>query len=112
MAVIDREALVNSLFVERYRILRVHYDVDPDFPGCCGHEFIVPNRSKPDSPPVSPENPFVKLPVASFDYMLVIGLRYLPYEPPPELVRIYNGSDFALYRIMSSVGPPNRPLFR
>ncbi|MEM6761767.1 MAG: hypothetical protein AAF615_02720 [Pseudomonadota bacterium] len=102
MAVVEQGAFANMLFsLEGAQPLRVIYDTDPAYRGCCAHEMQIDHGG-----PVP--NPFERIPLADFDYLVVFGSDHLTATPPQNLSVTTEGDDYVLYRIdqPSSAGAP------
>ena len=93
LAVIEQEAFVNILFHDPgAQPITVIYDIDPEFRGCCTHQYEVPEeRPAPD--------PFATIPLEDFDYLVVFGTEHLAAAPPQTVEPVSEGDGFALYRV-------------
>ena len=97
MAVVRRDALVPSLFVEHQP---VSLKLVPD---------DVPRRSPQNNYTVrndlhqwvSTSNPYIHVGLRDYDYLLIVNKRYFPFQPPSELTPIYDNGWTTLYRIQN-----------
>jgi hypothetical protein len=100
MAVVRREVLTNALFADKghqplqfkaeyERLLVQHvYDVD-----------VLANRDH-KRPFNTTENPFQRIPLSEFDYLLLLNKAYFLYPVPVVLQPLYSAGDSVLYAVV------------
>ena len=93
MAVVKKNVYINSLFAEPgQQVLRLKFVVQNDFSVTPSQTFRVKASE------IGTVNPFPKLPISQFDYLMIINPKYFVAERPAEFERIYKNSVVSLYR--------------
>jgi hypothetical protein len=99
MAVITRDAYLNTLFAEPGKqVLRVVYNSMTPF-------SVDPSQTfRMDKTQVGRANPFPDVPLDRFDYLLLINQRYFVRDYPPRLRRVFERDIATLFKIAPGNG--------
>jgi hypothetical protein len=93
MAVIKKNVYINSLFAEPgQQVLRLKNPASKDFAISPSQTFRVYSHQK------GLEDPFEKMPVDKFDYVMMINPTYFIAGRPPQLEQILDEKTVSLYR--------------
>ncbi len=99
MAVVRREVLTNALFADYgHQPLRFKPDYESEL---AQHEYNVHvvADADPKNPLNTTVNPFERIPLTDFDYMLLVNKRYFHYPVPDMLRPVYSAGDTVLYQV-------------
>jgi len=104
MAVIRRQVLINSLFAY-YGVqpLRIKPEYTGLFDtGIYSQMYEVDVRAHPNGkgPLITTLNPFERIHLTGFDYLLLVNKRYFGYPVPSSLRPVYSAEDTVLYQVV------------
>ena len=104
MAVIRRQVLINSLFVyDGVQPLRFKPEYKGLFDtGIYSQLYEVDVRAHPNGkgPLITTLNPFERIHLTGFDYLLLVNKRYFGYPVPSSLRPVYSAADTVLYQVV------------
>ena len=104
MAVIRRQVLINSLFVyDGVQPLRFKPEYKGLFDtGIYSQLYEVDVRAHPNGkgPLITTLNPFERIHLTGFDYLLLVNKRYFGYPVPGSLRPVYSAADTVLYQVL------------
>jgi hypothetical protein len=102
MAVIKKDVYINSLFAEPgQQVLRLKNPASKDF-------AISPSQTyRVYADQTGSQDPFEKLPVDKFDYVLMINPKYFVPQRPPQLDLVFQKENVSLYRNVEQVSNAN-----
>lgn len=100
MAVITRDAYLNTLFAEPGKqVLRVVYGSTTPF-------SVDPSQTfRMDKQQIGSANPFPDVPLDRFDYLLLINQRYFVHDYPARLTPVFQKEIATLFRVAPGKGP-------
>jgi hypothetical protein len=95
MAVVKKNVYINSLFAEPgQQVLRLKFVASSDFSVSPSQTFRVKGNE------IGIVNPFQKLPISQFDYLMIINPQYFVSDRPAEFRGVYQKDAVSLYRNM------------
>ncbi len=104
MAVVRRQVLINSLFAyDGVQPLRFKPEYKGLFDtGIYSQLYEVDVRAHPNGkgPLITTLNPFERIHLTGFDYLLLVNKRYFGYPVPSSLRPVYSAADTVLYQVV------------
>lgn len=100
MAVISRDAYLNTLFAEPGKqVLRVVYGSTAPF-------AVDPSQTfRMDKSEVGKANPFPNVPLERFDYLMLLNQRYFVHDYPAELSPVFEKDIVTLFKVAPRMAP-------